>query len=35
LTGVERASDESVLAAYEVALAAASADEVRGWTRQD
>ena len=35
LTGVERASDESALAAYEVALAAASADEVRGWTRQD
>ena len=32
LTGVEHASDESVLAAYGVALAAASAEEVRGWT---
>lgn len=34
LTGVEHASDESVLAAYGVALAAASTDEVRGWTRE-
>lgn len=34
LTGVEHASDESVLAAYGLALAAASADDVRGWTRR-
>ena len=34
LTGVEHASDESVLAAYGVALAAASTDDVRGWTRR-
>ena len=33
LTGVEHASDESVLAAYGLALAAASTDDVRGWTR--
>jgi len=32
LTGVERASDESVRSAYRQALAAASEDEVRGWT---
>ncbi len=32
LTGVEHASDEVVMAAYSVALAAASTDEVRGWT---
>jgi CHAD domain-containing protein len=31
LTGVERAGDESVLAEYQLALAAASSDEVRGW----
>ena len=34
LTGVEHASDESVLAAYGLALAAASTDEVRDWTRR-
>jgi CHAD domain-containing protein len=34
LAGVERASDESVLAEYALALAAASTDEARGWTRQ-
>jgi len=34
LTGVEHASDESVLAAYGVALAAAATEEVRGWTRE-
>ena len=34
LTGVEHASDESVLVAYAAALAAASTDEVRGWTRE-
>jgi CHAD domain-containing protein len=33
LAGVERASDESVLAEYGLALAAASTDGVRGWTR--
>ena len=33
LTGVEHASDESVLAAYGLALAAAATDQVRGWTR--
>lgn len=33
LTGVERASDESLLAAYHLALAAASTRVVRGWTR--
>ena len=34
LSGVEHASDESVLAAYSSALAAASTDEVRHWTRR-
>jgi len=34
LTGVEHASDEPVLAAYGRALAAASTDKVRDWTRQ-
>ncbi len=34
LTGVEHASDESVLAAYGRALAAASTHDVRSWTRQ-
>lgn len=34
LTGVEHASDESVLAAYHLALAATSTEEVRGWTRE-
>ena len=33
VTGVEHARDEWVLAAYGLALAAASTDEVRGWTR--
>jgi CHAD domain-containing protein len=33
LAGMEHASDESVLAAYGLALTAASADEVRDWTR--
>lgn len=33
LTGVEHASDESVLAAYALALAAASTGDVRDWTR--
>ena len=33
LIGMERASDESLLAEYDVALAAASADGVRDWTR--
>ncbi len=34
LAGVEHASDESVLAAYGLALAAASTDKVRDWTRK-
>ena len=34
LTGMENASDEPVLAAYQEALAAASTDKVRGWTRR-
>jgi hypothetical protein len=33
LIGMEHASDESLLAEYDVALAAASADGVRDWTR--
>lgn len=32
LTASEQGDDESFLAAYDLALAAASADEVRGWT---
>lgn len=34
LTGVEHASDESVLAEYARALEAASTDDVRGWTQR-
>lgn len=34
LIGIERASDESVLTEYGVALAAASTDKVRDWTRR-
>ncbi|MHB8185656.1 MAG: hypothetical protein ACYDDU_06130 [Dermatophilaceae bacterium] len=34
LTAVEQETDESVLTAYRLALAAASTDEVRDWTRQ-
>ena len=34
LTRVEHASDESVLAAYDLALAAAATDGVRDWTRR-
>jgi CHAD domain-containing protein len=34
LIGIERASDESLLTEYRVALAAASTDKVRGWTRK-
>ena len=32
LTGLEGASDESVLAEYRLALAATSSEKVRGWT---
>ena len=34
LTGSEQGDDESFLAAYDLALAAASTDEVRDWTRR-
>jgi CHAD domain-containing protein len=34
LTGLEGASDESVLSEYRPALAAACADKVRDWTRR-